>query len=271
LGRPALKFLRPPAPLPSADLIICESTYGGRSHQSPHELAAKLQDVVRTTVERGGKVLIPAFSLGRAQLVVHYVRQWMAEGKLPHVPIYVDSPLAADIAEIHDMYPEHLAQSGHSTLEQAVAVRYVRRCEDSRELSRRREACVLVASGGMCEAGRILNHLENNLDDPRNSVVLVSYQAPGSLGHKLLERGPAVHFRGRRWNKWADVVDLNGFSGHADQRDLANFFRPLIGDRPRVRLVHGELEQAEALARTLRAEGIEDVMIPRREETVRVA
>jgi metallo-beta-lactamase family protein len=123
----------------------------------------------------------------------------------------------------------------------------------------------------MCEAGRILNHLEKNLDDPRNSVVLVSYQAPGSLGRKLLERGPVVHFRGRRWNKWAEVVDLNGFSGHADQEDLMNFFRPLIADRPRVRLVHGELEQAEALAQCLRAEGIEDVLIPRREESVRVA
>ncbi len=130
---------------------------------------------------------------------------------------------------------------------------------------------MLVASGGMCEAGRILNHLENNLDDPRNSVVLVSYQAPGSLGRKLMERGPVVHFRGRRWNKWADVVDVNGFSGHADQNDLVNFFRPLVGEEPRVRLVHGEVEQAEALAKALRVEGIKEVVIPRREDTARVA
>jgi metallo-beta-lactamase family protein len=276
LGRPGLKFLREPAPMPAADLIICESTYGGRTHQSLEELADKLQDVVKATIERGGKILIPAFSLGRAQVVIHYVSQWMSQGKLPRVPIYMDSPLAADIAGIYDLYPESMAIFPADTPEgdaqaKAVPVHYIRSSKESRELSRRREACVLVASGGMCEAGRILNHLENNLDDPRNCVVLVSYQAPGSLGRKLMEPGPIVHFRGRRWNKWADVVDLNGFSGHADQQDLINFFRPLIGDRPRVRLVHGELEQAEALAHSLRAEGIEDVLIPRREETVSVA
>ncbi len=275
LGRPGMKFLRDPAPLPAADLIICESTYGGRSHQRLEELAEKLQDVVKATIERGGKVLIPAFSLGRAQVVIHYVRQWMAQGKLPRVPIYMDSPLAADIAEVYDLYPESMACALHDHEEEAVPVRYIRAGTESKELSMRREACVLVASGGMCEAGRILNHLENNLDDPRNCVVLVSYQAPGSLGRKLLERGPMVHFRGRRWNKWADVVDLNGFSGHADQQDLVNYFRPLVGAGPvgagpRVRLVHGELEQAEALAQALRAEGIEEVEIPRREESVRV-
>ncbi len=270
LGRPALKFLREPAPLPAADLIICESTYGGRLHQPLEELTQTLHDTVSATVARGGKVLIPAFSLGRAQLVVHYVRLWMAEGKLPRVPIYVDSALAADIAAIHELYPKGLTEI-HPALHE-FPVTYIRSVADSKELSMRREACILVASGGMCEAGRIVNHLENNIDDPRNSIVLVSYQAPGSLGRKLLERGPTVHFRGRRWNKWADVVDVSGFSGHADQRDLLEFFRPLSGGAaPRVSLVHGEADQAEALARALRGQGIADVTIPRREQTVRVA
>lgn len=269
VGRSALRFLREPAPLPAADLVICESTYGGRVHQPLDELADKLQSVVRTTIERDGKVLIPAFSLGRAQVVIHYVQQWMAQGKLPRVPIYMDSPLAADIAEVYDLYPESMAATGPA--EEPEPVRYIRASGESKELSRRRESCILVASGGMCEAGRILNHLENNIDDPRNSVVLVSYQAPGSLGRKLMERGPMVHFRGRRWNKWADVVDLNGFSGHADQRDLVNLFEPLLDDQPRVRLVHGELDQAEALAQSLRSRGLRDVHIPRREEIVRVA
>src|SRR5436853_7591855 len=132
----------------------------------------------------------------------------MAEGKLPRVPIYMDSALAADIAEIHELYPEKLVATRPP--EDDIPVHYIRSSADSRELSCRRESCILVASGGMCEAGRILNHLENNLDDPRNTVVLVSYQAPGSLGRKLLERGPMVHFRGRRWNKWADIIDVSG-------------------------------------------------------------
>jgi metallo-beta-lactamase family protein len=123
----------------------------------------------------------------------------------------------------------------------------------------------------MCEAGRILHHLENNLDDPRNSVLLVSYQAPGSLGWRMMERGPTVRVRRKTCNKWADIIDLNGFSGHADQHDLMRALRPLAAVQPRVRLVHGELDQALALASALRAEGFEDVAIPQREESASLA
>src|SRR5262249_30659924 len=145
-------------------------------------------------------------------------------------------------------------------------VRYVRTLEDSRALSAWREPCILIASGGMCEGGRSLHHLKEVIDDPRCSVVLVSYQAPHTLGRRLLERGPVVRFRGRRWNKWADVVELPGFSGHADHDDFLALLRPLAGRGPRVRLVHGEEAQAEALAQALRTEGFVDVAIPARGE-----
>ncbi len=269
LGRASLNFLRAPAPLPASDLIISESTYGGRTHQSMENLTQTLQDVVRRTVARGGKVLVPAFSLGRAQLVAHYLQRWMRQGVLTDVPLYVDSPLAADIAEIHGQYPCHLTEDARATLTDTVL--YVRERDESRSLSRQRGPCVLVASGGMCDGGRILNHLEHNVDDPRNSIVLVSYQAAGSLGRRLLERAPTIHFRGRRHNKWADVVDLNGFSGHADRNDFLALFRPLLPHKPRIRLVHGEYEQAHALAGALRAEGFAEVGIPRREDHVLVA
>jgi metallo-beta-lactamase family protein len=269
LGRASLNFLRAPAPLPASDLIICESTYGGRTHQSMEHLTRTLQEVVQRTVARGGKVLVPAFSLGRAQLVAHYVQRWMRLGVLPAVPVYVDSPLAADIADVHSLYPCDLTEDARSTL--ASDVHYVRERDESRALSHRRGPCILVASGGMCEAGRILNHLEHNVDDPRNSIVLVSYQAPGSLGRRLLERGPKVRFRNRVWNKWAEVVDLNGFSGHADREDFLNLFRPLLPHKPRIRLVHGDYEQAQALAGALRAAGFAEIDIPRRADRVLVA
>jgi metallo-beta-lactamase family protein len=267
LGRPALHFLRPPAPLPAADVVVSESTYGARTHQSVAELATLLQAVVRRTVERGGKVLIPAFNLGRSQLVVHYVQDWIRRGELPDVPLFVDSPLAADITEVHRLYPELLAEPYRHEVANPLA-RYVRSARESRELSTFRGPCILVASGGMCEAGRIVNHLEHNVDDPRCTIVLVSFQAPGSLGRKLMQRGPTVRFRGRAWNKWAEVVDLNGFSGHADQHDLRNFFHPLRERGPHVCLVHGEPEQAEALAGVLRADGYADVTIPRRGDSI---
>jgi metallo-beta-lactamase family protein len=269
-GRDNLHFLHKPAPLPPSDLVICESTYGGRLHPSPAELHRRLHEVVKETIQRNGKVLIPAFSLGRAQLVVHYLRESMRHRLLPGVPIYVDSPLATRIAQVYRRHPGCLASGVAESMSDA-SIQYVSDFQESRDLSHRKGPCILVASGGMCEAGRILHHLENNLDDPRNSVLLVSYQAPGSLGWRMMERGPTVRVRRKTCNKWADIIDLNGFSGHADQHDLMRALRPLAAVQPRVRLVHGELDQALALASALRAEGFEDVAIPQREESASLA
>jgi metallo-beta-lactamase family protein len=271
LGRDSLHFLRKPAALPPSDMVICESTYGGRFHQSPAALNQRLHEVVEQTLQRGGKVLIPAFSLGRAQIVVHYIQESMRAGRLPRAPLYVDSPLATQIAQVYRRHPGCLASGVAETMNDLDTVHYVCDFQESRDLSTRKGPCVLVASGGMCEAGRILHHLEKNLDDPRNSVVLVSYQTPGSLGRKMLERGPTVRVRHRTCNKWADIIDLNGFSGHADQNDLLRQLRPLAGTQPRVRLVHGDLDQANALASVLRAEGFIDVAIPQREDSASLA
>jgi metallo-beta-lactamase family protein len=225
--------------------------------------------VVTRTLNRGGKVLIPAFSLGRAQVVVYYLQEWMASGRMPRAPLYVDSGLAASIAELYRLHPDHLAPNTLHHLAEAPAgsVHYARSLAESKELSRQREPCVLVASGGMCEAGRILRHLTQHVDDPRCSIVLVSYQAPQSLGHRLRERGPTVRFQGKTWNKWAEVIDLSGFSGHADHNDLMTQLAPLAG-RTRVRLVHGNPENAAVLAADLRSQGFEDVDIPGRGDTV---
>jgi metallo-beta-lactamase family protein len=271
LGRDVLHFLHAPEALPRSDLIISESTYGGRVHQSAESLNERLHDVVEKTVGRGGKVLIPAFSLGRAQIVVHTLGESMRAGRLPRVPIYVDSPLAAQIVQVYRRHPGCLRNGAAATVNDQETVRYVVEWKESQALSMRSGACILVASGGMCEAGRILHHLQHNIDDPRNCVLLVSYQAPGSLGRKLLERGPTVRIRKRHCNKWADIVDLNGFSGHADRQDLLRQLRPLAAGQPRVCLVHGELEQSRALARSLRGEGFAEVDIPQRDECICLA
>jgi metallo-beta-lactamase family protein len=262
LGRRGLPLVRDPAPVPPADLLICESTYGGRTHQPLESLRARLADVVTRTAARGGKVLIPAFSLGRAQAVVHSLHAEMRGGRAPDVPILVDSPLAADVSDVYQRHQAQLGADGESALHDGPKVHYVRDRDESHQLGSRREPCVLVASGGMCEGGRILQHLKHHIDDPRCSVVLVSYQAPGTPGRQLLERGPTVRFHGRRWNKWAEVVDLNGFSGHADHDDLLASLEPLVGRTRKVCLVHGEPERAEALAQALRGRGFARVSIP---------
>jgi metallo-beta-lactamase family protein len=267
LGRRGLPFLRDPSTVPAADLVISESTYGGRTHDSREGMAAKMSDVVRRTVARGGKVLIPAFSLGRTQIVLHYLRRWMADGMLPRLPVYVDSPLAEEISLIYDEYPDSVP----GEMDDGARVEFVQSQEEARMRSTQEEPCVIVASGGMCEGGRIVHHLRHHVDDPRSSVVLVSYQAPQSLGAMMLERRPTVSFHGRKWNKWAEVVELNGFSGHADQDDFKALFGSAVGLTGRVRLVHGELTQSEALAKTLGGMGFADVSVPGREEVVNVA
>ncbi|MHB1426296.1 MAG: MBL fold metallo-hydrolase RNA specificity domain-containing protein, partial [Gemmataceae bacterium] len=268
LGRRGVPFLRPPPPVPAADLILCESTYGGRRHDSLEAMASKMSKVIHGALGRGGKVLVPAFSLGRTQLVLHFLQRWMRDGILPRLPIYVDSPLAAEIAGVYQRYGdafEHLPAAG------LPPVHYFRSPEEAREVSMLQEPCVLVASGGMCDGGRIMQHLPLHLDDPRCSIVLVSYQAPQSLGDQLLQRRPTVRFQGRNWNKWAEVVSINGFSGHADHDDFLALLAPALGETGKIRLVHGEPPQAHALAADLRKMGFADVAVPRREEHVRVA
>jgi metallo-beta-lactamase family protein len=273
LGRRGLPFLRSPAAVPPADLLLCESTYGGRTHQTVEELAEAFRDVARETHARGGKILVPAFSLGRTQVVVHYVRRWMAAGLLPRMPIYVDSPLADDIAQIYRAYPNGLdrdsfEEHGDPDFLDGPVIHYVRTPEQSHDLALERDPSIIVASGGMCDGGRIMRHLKQNLDDPRCSLVLVSYQAPRTLGRHLLEKRPTVRFHGRNWNKWLSVVELNGFSGHADQDDFLAFLGPLAGKIGRTRLVHGDLPSGEALAKGLCSAGFTDVRVPLPGETV---
>ena len=274
VGRPGSPLLRPPAPVPEADLLICESTYGGRRHEPMPRVAEALEDVVGRTVGRGGRVLVPAFSLGRAQAVAHTLQEAVRRGRLPAVPVLVDSPLAADIAEVYPRHPDSVSEETARQLRAGAGflnggtVRHVRSPEESKHLSAGREPCVIIASGGMCEGGRILRHLKHHVDDPRASVVLVSYQAPQTPGRRLLQRGPTVRFLGRAWNKWIDVVDLHGFSGHADQGELRALLQPLAGRVRKVCLVHGEPDQAEALAEALRQDGFNDVRVPELGETV---
>jgi metallo-beta-lactamase family protein len=253
LGRRGLPYLRDAAPLPAADLILCECTYGGRRHDSAAAMAARMADVVRRTAARGGRVLIPAFSLGRTQIVAYFLQRWTREGLLPRLPVYIDSPLAAEVAAVYARHPAAFRDAAELD---DPPVRYVESREESEELAAETGPCVVIASGGMCEGGRILGHLRRHVDDPRASVVLVSYQAPETVGAELLQKKPTVRFHGRTWNKWIEVVELNGFSGHADHDDLLALLGPHAAAR--VRLVHGEPAAADALAAALTERGFAD-------------
>src|SRR4051794_13648520 len=268
MGRRGMPILKPTAEVPPADVLVCESTYGNRLHRSFPETVEKLYSTIRDTIEKDGKVLIPAFSLGRTQLIIHVLQLGLRRRRIPGIPIYVDSPLAAEVAEVYRAHPNSLSpeiaqalREGHGLLG-GDGVTYVRDFEQSTLLATRPGSCVIIAASGMCDAGRIQQHLKMLVDDPRCTIVLVSFQAPGTVGRKLLEPRPTVRFQGRDWNKWIEVVHLDGFSGHADRDDFVAYLAPMVGKVGKVRLIHGEREQAEALAATLRGLGFADVAVP---------
>jgi metallo-beta-lactamase family protein len=263
LGRRGVPYVAEPSQVPAADLIICEGTYGGKTHDSLESMSAKMSAIVTSTLERGGKILIPAFSLGRTHLVLSYLRLWMAKGLLPRIPIYVDSPLAHKLDQV---FRKHRNQLMPEMAE--IECVWLESEDDARHTSTQREQCIIVASGGMCEGGRIVHHLKNHIDDPRATIVLVSYQAPDSIGAQLLSPGPTVRFHGKTWNKWIAVAEVKGFSGHADKNDFEWLLEGAVAGTSRVRLVHGEPGSLFALEKQLQQMGFTDVRAPSLMETV---
>jgi len=276
LGRPGLPILRDPSPVPPADFLISESTYGGHTHEAVDETAERLGEVVRRTAERGGKLLIPAFSVGRTQTVVYFLHQLIRAGRLPRLPIYVDSPMAVRATEVFKSHPECFNEETRRLLEThpdlfgEEHVTYIDKVHDSIALNKRHEPCVIISASGMCEAGRILHHLKHNLEDSRSTVLIVGFQAPNTLGRRLVERRPEVRILGRAVPLRAEVVVLNGLSSHADHPELMRALGSLLGTARKVRLVHGEEARATPLAEALRAAGFTDVEIPERGDSATV-
>jgi metallo-beta-lactamase family protein len=276
LGRPGLPILRDPSPVPPADLLISESTYGGHHHEPVDETADRLCEVVRQTTERGGKVIVPAFAVGRTQTIVYFLHQLINTGRLRDVPIFVDSPMALRATEVFRAHPECFDEEAlqllreHPDLFGEQHVRYVENVNESIALNEMREPCVIISASGMCEAGRVLHHLRHNIEDPRNTILIAGFQAPETLGRRLVERRPEVRILGQLWPVKAEVVVLNGLSSHADHADLLRDLGPLSGTAKQVRLVHGEPERAEALAQGMRSIGFAEVAIAERGESVMV-
>lgn len=267
LGRLSFPFLPPASSLPDSDLIVSEATYGGRLHDDRQILETKLATIVQKTIDQGGKVLIPAFSLGRVHLMVHTLMQLIRQGKLDAVPIYVDSPLAIEILEImkqhYDLFTTEVrrAWAARGNFLQAENVHYVLDARESMAIAENTQPGIIIASSGMGEGGRIIQHLKNAIDDPRCTVLLVSHQSEGSLGSRLLRHEPTVRFAGRDWNKWAEVVQLQGFSGHADHRELKQLLLPHVERGTRIKLVHGEERSLQALQKDLNESGSGTVQI----------
>jgi metallo-beta-lactamase family protein len=267
LGRHHLPILRDPEPRPACDVLLVESTYGGRLHPSPQTLPDDLAAIVNRVNARGGKILIPAFAVGRVQEIVWTLKQLIDAGKIPHLPVYVDSPLAVDVTEIFRRHEDCYDTETRELLKHDGDVfgfrliRYIQDVEESKILNGRPGPAIIISPSGMCEAGRILHHLRNNIENPRNLILIVGFQAENTLGHRLVEQRERVRIFGEEFERQAEVAVMSGFSAHADRDELLSWTDS--GPRPgRTFIVHGNEEQSSVFASTLRERGFSRVEMP---------
>ena len=273
IGRSGLPIIRDPQP-PSGpiDTLIIESTYADKSHESVADAEARLGEAVRRVSARGGKVLVPAFALGRCQELVYSLHQLWRAGKIPEIPIYVDSPLAVDVTTVFRMHPDVFDQREHlitteSRLFDFPLIRYVRKVEDSKALDSGTGPSVVIAASGMAESGRILHHLAHGIGDHRNLVLIVGFQAEHTLGRRIQDGADQVRIFGDEYPVRAEVETIGGYSAHADKSELLAWVRRLGGPIRRAFVVHGEPGPLEAMAKLLRDAGVRDVRIPKHGET----
>lgn len=273
LGRPNLPLLNDPVILRDLDYLIIESTYGNRVHPSIDEAKEKLKLEVNQTIARGGKIIIPSFALERTQEVLFFLNELIKEKNLPAIPIYVDSPLATNITDVFRRHEDYLDNKTRRLLDKGIdpfpdeRITYIRKVEQSKQLNKIDSPMIIIAGSGMCESGRILHHLKNNISNPKNTILVVGYMAENTLGKRIVDREPLVRIFGEDYELKAGVSIINAFSGHADKNGLADYIRNSDGKLKKIFIVHGDLSQSEALYSNLQNLGY-PAHLPKRDEEV---
>jgi metallo-beta-lactamase family protein len=270
-GQPIIRDpVRPPWPM---DYLLVESTYGDRVHEAIPGLKRKLKAIVSSAFDRGGRVIIPAFSVGRTQNVVHFLNQLFQEGELPRIPIYVDSPLSVDATEAYRTHPECFDEETLRFVDEKgdpfgfKCLTYIKTSDESKALNDKKGPCVVIAASGMCEAGRILHHLKHGVARPENVVLIVGYQAENTLGRRLLEHATTARILGDDIPVRCRVEKINGLSAHADREELSSYVKNIEGLRGCF-VVHGEERVALAFAARLKELQVEGVHVPSSGEAV---
>lgn len=277
LGRPDMAVLRDPVQVHAVDVLIIESTYGNRVHDDLATVTGKLASAVNRTYERGGKIIIPAFSVGRTQEITYYLNTLLHEGKIPELPIFVDSPLSTNATEVFRMHPECFDMETRRFLQRHDdpfgygRFKYIRDVEESKKLNTYKEPCIIISASGMCEAGRILHHLKNNIGNAYNTILIVGFMAQNTLGRRLVERHDTVKIFGEPYELRAEVVVLNAFSAHADRNELLKYVSGINTTRiKKVFVVHGEEDQSLSFADALTRIVPGDIEVPELGEEVEI-
>ncbi len=278
LGRRGIPLLRDPEVPDGVHTLLLESTYGDRLHDGVERMDEALLDTVLRTAKRGGKVLIPSFALERAQEVVYSLKRLHRSGRLPQMPVYVDSPLTVKITEVFKLHPDCYDDEVFATLHgddspfAFPGLRYVRGVEESMAVTADPRPSIVISASGMCEGGRILHHLKSLVSHPRNTVLFVGFQAEHTLGRRIVEQASEVRIFGLMTPRRAEVVSLQGFSAHADQAGLLEFAEETRerGRLRRIALVHGEPAAQAALEGELLARGFPTVVVPSAGDRLRI-
>ena len=270
IGRPGLLLIRDPELPVKADYMIMESTYGDEKKRDPDSAFTELKDVVKKTFDRKGRVIIPAFAVGRTQEIVYCLHKMMENGDIPEIPVFVDSPLAIRASQVFREHPEcfdedtreFIAQDKHRAALGFDRLKYTLTVEESKAITETKPPYVVISASGMAETGRILHHLKNHVEDSRNTVVIASWQAPHTLGRRLADGDKRIKIFGDTYHRRADVVTINGFSAHADQSGLLEYALATKDTLKKVFLVHGEPRGAEPLMGKMHQAGIDNVEYP---------
>jgi metallo-beta-lactamase family protein len=250
VGRGENEVLRDPLPVEDVDFLLMESTYGGREHEAPPGVGERFAEIIREAVLRGGKILIPAFAVERTQQLLFVLHQLVESGEIPDLPVYVDSPLAVSATEIYRLHPDAFNQDVYETLFERdnpfgfEKLTLVRSVTGSKALNKVVGVAIIISASGMCEAGRILHHLKNNIGNTKTTVLFVGYCAENTLGRRIRDGEREVPILGERHTVRAKVETVDSFSGHADHSELIEYFERITGPKQRVWLVHGEPENA---------------------------
>jgi len=275
IGRPNLPMTKDPNVLRELDLLVMESTYGNRLHDSYDNVEEQVAEEIRTTAASGGKVIIPCFAVGRTQLMVYVLHKLFNQNRIPDMPVYVDSPLACDATDIFRKYPEYMDREVRRVFlhdhEDPFGFRrltYVHDAEDSKKLNSLAFPHVVISGSGMCEGGRILHHLKNNIGNPKNLVMFVGYSAKNTLGRKIMDGDHEVKIFGEPYTVKSRVSVVDAFSAHADRRNLLDYVDLNSPSRLKhIFLIHGEPDQAQPLRDGLRSKGYKNVYYPATGET----
>ncbi len=268
LGRQNMPLIKDPYQVPEVDYLLMESTYGNRLHESILQAEAKLAEVVKATAARGGKILIPAFSLGRTQEVVYSLHKLMDEGNIPKLPVFVDSPLSVNVTAVFRKHLECLDTETQKVFlddkQDPFAfeqLHYTESVDESKALNNHNGPCIIISSSGMCEHGRIVHHLKNSIGDHRNVLVIVGFQAQNTLGRKLIEGLSPVNIFGKPHEVKIEIKIMNAYSAHADRSDLLDYAKK-VKNLKKLILVHGEDQACEDLKAAMIQNGITDVVVP---------